>query len=131
MTTEHAGRQRLERSRQELAAARHLVAGGFLSQAMSRAYYATFYAAEEALFAIGETRSKHSGVISAFGHLIVREGGVGQDLGLLLRFLFERRNEADYELKSVPLEEAEKGVEDAQRLVDAVESWLSSREAEA
>lgn len=128
MTTEHAGRQRLERSRRELASARHLVAGGFFDQAVSRAYYAAFFAAEEALFAIGETRSKHSGVISAFGRLIVREGGMGQDLGSALRSLFDRRIEADYELRSVASGKAESAVADAEWFVNAVEAWLSTRD---
>jgi uncharacterized protein (UPF0332 family) len=37
----------LKRSREEIAAARLLAEGGFGSQAVSRAYYAVFYAADE------------------------------------------------------------------------------------
>ena len=55
----------LERSRHELAAARLLADNGFPAQAISRAYYAAFYAAEAALLGIGEVRSKHAGVIAA------------------------------------------------------------------
>jgi len=62
---------RLVRSRQELAAARLLASGGFPAQAISRAYFAAFFAAEEALVTLGETRSKHSGVVSAFGRLLI------------------------------------------------------------
>jgi len=61
----------LRRSRQELEAARYLAGGGFAPQAVSRAYYAAFFAAEEALLALGETRSKHSGVLAAFEKLVV------------------------------------------------------------
>ena len=86
----------LARSRQELRAARLLSGGGFGAQAVSRAYYAAFYAPEEALLALGETRSKHSGVLSAFGRLVVREGGLDEAMGQVLRSLFERRNDADY-----------------------------------
>ena len=60
----------MRRSRQELEAARYLAGGGFAPQAVSRAYYA-FFAAEEALLALGETRSKHSGVLAAFEKLVV------------------------------------------------------------
>lgn len=48
----------LPRARQELAAARVLIEQGFPAQAVSRSYYAAFYAAEAALLLLGETRSK-------------------------------------------------------------------------
>lgn len=97
----------LARSREELAAARLLAGEGFRAQAISRAYFAAFFAAEAALVALGETRSKHSGVISAFGRLVVRERGFDEAIGRLLPSPFERRNEADYALVEVPEEEAE------------------------
>lgn len=52
----------LTRSREELAAAQLLIDNGFPAQAVSRAYYAAFYAAEAALLRIGQVRSKHAGV---------------------------------------------------------------------
>jgi len=115
------------RSRQELAAARLLAEGGFGAQAVSRAYYAAFYAAQAALGTLGETRSKHSGVLSAFGSLVVREGGLGEDKGRILRSLFERRNAADYGDEVPPRAEAEAAISDAACFVDAVESWLVER----
>jgi uncharacterized protein (UPF0332 family) len=117
----------LERSRREVAAARLLAAGGFPAQAVSRAYFAAFFAAEEALGALGETRSKHAGVVSAFGRLVVREGGVEEGIGRLLRSLFERRNQADYAPIEVPPEEAAAAIEDAERIVDAIATWLQGR----
>src|SRR5438034_8210429 len=66
--------RRLTRSRQEIEAARLLADAGFAAQAVSRAYYAAFYAAEQALGSLGESRSKHSGVIAAFSKVAVREG---------------------------------------------------------
>jgi uncharacterized protein (UPF0332 family) len=117
----------LDRSRQELAAARLLAGRGFEAQAVSRAYYAAFFAAETALLALGETRSKHSGVISAFVHRLVRGGELEEDTGRLLRSLFERRNEADYSSVEVPLEEADAAVLDAERVVRGVEAWLARR----
>lgn len=119
--------RRLVRSRQELAAARLLASGEFPAQAMSRAYFAAFFAAEEALLALGETRSKHSGVVSAFGRLLIREGGFEEATGRLLRSLFERRNQADYAPVQVPAEEAVSAIHDAERFVDAVDDWLEAR----
>jgi uncharacterized protein (UPF0332 family) len=118
----------LGRSRQELRAARLLAEGGFGAQAISRAYFAAFFAAEAALLLLGETRSKHSGVISAFGRRVVREGGLEQSRGRYLRSLFERRNEADYGSRSVTAEEAEEALRDAETFVEAVARWIETQQ---
>ncbi len=117
----------LARCQEELAAARLLADKGFSAQAVSRAYFAAFFAAETALLALGETRSKHSGVVAAFIHLLVRGGDLDQDTGRLLRSLFERRNEADYAPIPVPPEEADAAIRDAEHVVTAVERWLDQR----
>jgi uncharacterized protein len=114
----------LSRSRQEVDAARLLAESDFAAQAVSRAYYAAFYAAEEAVSSLGESRSKHSGLIAAFGTVVVREGGLDEEMGRVLRSLFEQRNTVDYGQEAVSSEDAELAIRDAQRFVDAVESWL-------
>lgn len=117
----------LERSREELAAARHLLDGGYPAQAASRAYFGAFYAAEAALSTLGETRSKHSGVLAAFNRLVVKEGGCPEEVGRLLRALFETRNEADYGGGPMPAPEAERALQDARRVIDEVTGWLQRR----
>src|SRR5438876_1898723 len=116
----------LARSRREIEAARLLAEGDFAAQAVSRAYYAAFYAAELALGSLEESRSKHSGVIAAFGKLVVREGGLDEPIGRILRSLFEQRNAVDYGEADPSREDAELSIRDAQRFVDAVESWLTA-----
>jgi uncharacterized protein (UPF0332 family) len=118
----------LTRSRREIEAARLLAEGDFGAQAVSRAYYGAFYAAEQALGFLGESRSKHSGVIAAFSRLVVREGGLEQEMGRILRSLFEQRNDVDYGEAVASGKDAERAIRDAQRFVDAVESWLTERE---
>ena len=117
----------LGRSRDDLEAARHLAAGGFAGQAASRAYYAALHGAEAALLSLDETRSKHSGVIAAFGQLVVRAGGVDAETARALRSLFERRNEADDAGAPLSGEIAAAAIADAERFVAAVESWLAGR----
>lgn len=112
------------RAREELEVARSLVASGFNAQAVSRAYYGAFYAAEAALLAQGETRSKHSGVVAGFIQIVVRDGGHDPDAGRLLRSLFDRRNHADYTTEAVSAEEARLALADATRVVDLVTAWL-------
>ncbi len=118
----------LSRSREEIAAARLLAEGGFGSQAISRAYYAAFYAAEEALASLDESRSKHSGVIAAFGKHVVRESGVEEKFGRILRALFEQRNDADDGEAIASREEADRAIGEAERFVTAAESWLAQRQ---
>jgi uncharacterized protein (UPF0332 family) len=115
----------LSRSRQEIAAARLLADGDFAAQAISRAYYAAFYAAEQALASLGESRSKHSGVIAAFGQLVIREGGLDEEIGRVLRSLFEQRNNVDYGGAVASRADAEHAIRAAERFVEAVESWLA------
>lgn len=117
----------LARSRREIDAARLLGASDFAAQAISRAYYAAFYAAEQALASLGESRSKHSGTIAAFGRLVVREGGLDEETGRILRSLFEQRNDVDYGEAVASREDAELAIRDAERFVDRVESWLAER----
>jgi uncharacterized protein (UPF0332 family) len=114
----------LARARQEIEAARVLAAAGFAAQSVSRAYYGVFYAAEAALHSIGETRSKHSGVIAAFGRLVVREGGMDPETARALRRLFELRNAADYNwLEAADIEPAP-AVSDAELFIAAVADWI-------
>jgi uncharacterized protein (UPF0332 family) len=58
---------------------------------------------------------------------LVRGGHFDEETGRLLRSLFERRNEADYAPVEVPGEEADAAIRDAERVVSAVETWLSQR----
>lgn len=118
---------RLARSREELEAARVLVDREFFAQATSRAYYAAFYAAGEALFVLGETRSRHSGVVAAFAHLVVREGTVDEAVGRALRSLFDQRSAADYGGLPISGKQAAAALEQASQVVAAVERWLSDR----
>lgn len=124
------GEALLARARTELEAARTLEASDFPLQAASRAYYGAFYAAEAALLSLGETRSKHSGVISAFGLMVIKEGGFDPVLGGELRRLFELRGVADYLWLDEPQPDDYDPVAAAERFVDGVVRWLATRSDE-
>ena len=117
----------LARARRGLGAAATLIDAGFSEQAVSRAYYAVFHAAIAALLSLGEARSKHSGVIAAFGRLVVHEGGFDQQLARPLRDLFEERNDVDYGLEEPTPELARQRLTRARRFVDEVERWIEGR----
>lgn len=123
-----SGADRLVRARHELAAARHLAAGEFPGQAISRAYYAAFYAAQVALAELGETRSRDSGVVAAFGQLLIRPGLLDATSGRLLRSLFDRRAGADYDDADEPTsDDAQAAIRDAAFVVETVDRWLQRR----
>jgi uncharacterized protein (UPF0332 family) len=117
----------MARCRDEIAAAKVLSKEGFAAQAISRCYYAVFYAAEAALLSLGESRSKHAGVISAFGQLVVVREGVDERAGRLLRSLYDRRSHADYDLAPVPAQEAHQAIEDAETVAVIIQQWLEQR----
>ncbi len=117
----------LARARTEIEAARTLMAAEFPLQAASRAYYGAFYAAEAALLRLGETRSKHTGVLSAFGRMIIKEGGFDPALGGELRRLFELRGAADYMWLDEPQPDDYDPIDAAERFVDGVEQWLNAQ----
>lgn len=64
----------LDRAEETLKASKALRDRGFYKDAVSRAYYAMFYAAKAAVVKEGVRGKKHSGVISAFGRLFAKTG---------------------------------------------------------
>jgi uncharacterized protein (UPF0332 family) len=122
-----AEQRELERARREIGAARVLIEAGFPEKAVSSCYYAVFHAGEAGLLRLGEARSKHSGVLSAFGRMVVHEGGFDRETGRVLRRLFERRNDVDYGLEYPSKAEASALTDDAERFVTEAERWIEER----
>jgi uncharacterized protein (UPF0332 family) len=91
----------LDRARVYLASARLLRDAGDYESAVSRCYYAMFYAAEAALLARGVAAGSHKGVIAEFNRLYVKSGVVADDLGRALGQAFEKRQLGDYEFRRV------------------------------
>ena len=74
----------------DLAAARDNLRLGHLRAAVSRAYYAMFYATTALLGSRGLWRSKHQGLIAAFGEHFVRPGLIEPRYGRILHDAFDR-----------------------------------------
>lgn len=110
-----------------MAVARLLAEGGFAAEAVSRSYFAVFYAAEACLLALGEERSKHSAVLSAFTERLVRSAEIQPEIGRILRRLFDQRNRADYAATEPEADEARTAIADAERFIAAAEAWLEAR----
>ncbi len=90
----------LAKARRCLASAEILRQQQDFDSAMSRLYYAMFYAAEALLLARGQTFSSHRAVISAFGKLLVKTGELPPELHQWLIEAFDKRQLSDYEFLS-------------------------------
>ncbi len=83
----------LELSREKLRSADHLLRSGFLSDAVSRAYYAAFNSARAVLLMLGSHVRTHEGVAYKFGLRVIREGLGDRELGRTLNLLRQAREE--------------------------------------
>jgi uncharacterized protein (UPF0332 family) len=93
--------------------------------AVSRAYYAMFYAAEAALLGKGLSFSKHSAVIAAFGLHFVKPGIVRQDLQRYFTEGESLRNVSDYDVgPQVERQDAERQVSRARTFVEELAGLL-------
>ncbi|MBM3236092.1 HEPN domain-containing protein [Candidatus Poribacteria bacterium] len=87
----------LDKAESSLNAAKMLLREGYISESVSRAYYAMFYAAKAMLAEDGISRNKHSGVIANFGERYARTGRITREFHKQLNTAFEERSRADYE----------------------------------
>jgi uncharacterized protein (UPF0332 family) len=115
----------LENAHESLAVARLNLDNDFHSAAISRAYYAIFYAANALLSSRKIARSKHSGVLGAFRQHFVKTGEFSAELSEIYGRVMEDRHESDYELSDfLSRQEAEEDLASAEKFVGQVESWL-------
>jgi uncharacterized protein (UPF0332 family) len=77
----------LDKSESSLNAAKTLLREGYISESVSRAYYAMFYAAKAMLAEDGISRNKHSGVIATFGERYARTGRIAREFHPNFSFL--------------------------------------------
>jgi uncharacterized protein (UPF0332 family) len=117
----------LSRSDKEIAAAKHLIHGGFFEAAVSRAYYAMYHSAKAALSLKDIDARTHKGLIARFGLDLVGSGDVEPALGRAFAATEEEREEADYDLE-VPIrrEDAERAVAEAERFVAKMRERVAS-----
>ncbi len=112
----------LDRAGTSLMAAERLVAEGLFYDAISRAYFAMFYAAKALLIRDGFETSKHSAVIAAFGREYARTGRIDSRYHRLLIEGFERRQKADYDMSWIVDHDAAKAyLAEARSFVEAIE----------
>jgi len=115
----------LKDAHESLDAAKILLERGFYRDAISRAYYAMFYAASALLRARGIVTKSHRGVIAEFGLEFVNTGVVEKYYAKALSLAETSREKADYDPTYRPSEkEAESIVEDAEHFIERIEKAL-------
>ncbi len=115
----------IEHARETLDASKLNLDGGFYVSSINRSYYAAFYAANALLATLGESRSKHSGVMSVFRQRFIKTGELSLEAGENYRDLLESRQSSDYDLYTkVEPETAQQLFEKARSFLDEVEQWL-------
>jgi len=125
MTEQQAGL--LAKARRAVENAKAQVERGDHDFAVSRAYYAMFYAAEAVLLEKDLSFSKHSAVIAAFGLHFVRTGLVPAEFQRYLTEGQAARNVSDYDIgPEVTSAEAAEQIERAAKFVESASRLLST-----
>jgi len=97
----------------------------FPAGAVSRAYYACFYAASALLLCEGRHFVKHTGVRAALHEHLVRTGRLAPELGQAYDELLKSRQIADYgALNRVTTEEARRAIDRARLVIEGIERLL-------
>jgi uncharacterized protein (UPF0332 family) len=118
----------LHKAQESIDAARLLLSGRFPAFAVSRAYYAMFYAIQALLEGEGLAFSKHSAVISAFGKHLVKSGRVPVEFHRYVLDAWEARHEGDYApVSKITLEAAKEHVEHAAEFLVLAKSLVSPK----
>jgi len=115
----------LEKAERKLKVAEKLLRSDDYEDAVSRAYYAVFHAAQGLLLTEGERAETHKGVVTLFGLLFVKTGKFKKDLGKYLANLKDERESGDYEIFSyIDRETAETAIEEAKEFIRETQAYL-------
>ncbi|ADT83149.1 HEPN domain-containing protein [Thermococcus barophilus] len=122
----HEFEEYLQKAHEKLKATEILLSNGFYEDAISRAYYAMFYAARALLSTKNIYPKTHRGIVQKFGLEFVSKGLIEGFYAKALIAVQERRERADYDIYYIPtFEEAKEIFETAQRFVKRVEQAIS------
>jgi uncharacterized protein (UPF0332 family) len=115
----------LEKAERKLMVAEKLLRSDDYEDAVSRAYYAVFHAAQGLLLTEGERAETHKGVVTLFGLLFVKTGKFKKDLGKYLANLKDERESGDYEVFSyIDRETAGAAIEEAKEFIRETKVYL-------
>ncbi len=115
----------MERANRDLNATQSNLEQGFYEVAISRSYYAMFYATNALLSTHSISRSKHSGVIAAFSEYFVKTGIIESTYAKMLGQAFDTRLDSDYDIIFAADREMVESIQsDARQFVERIEQYL-------
>lgn len=115
----------IQRSKDTLEVAATMITHQYWADAVSKAYYAMFYAANAIILTRGISVSKHSAVISIFGEQFARTNVIDRHFHREFIDAFDDRQTADYSPRVLITEEdARNRLKLANEFVDAVINYL-------
>lgn len=117
----------MAKAEEKLGAAKTLIRGGFLDDAISRAYYAIFHAASAVLLSEGISVESHSALKDMFGLHFVKPGKIDRKYGRILSKLKDERETGDYDIyTSFEQDDAESAVKEAGEFLAAMKKYLAA-----
>jgi len=117
----------MEKAKQKLRAAEKLLDAHEYDDAVSRAYYAVFHAAQAVLLTEDLKADTHRGLVNLFGLHFVKTGKVDRKYGKYLANLKDDRETSDYEVFS-PIDEqtAKRSVGEAREFLEFAADYINS-----
>jgi uncharacterized protein (UPF0332 family) len=117
----------MQKAEKKLVVAKKLLKSGDYEDAVSRAYYAVYHAAQALLLTEGEKAETHKGVVTLFGLLFVKTGKFSKNIGKYIANLKDDRESGDYEIFSyVDRESAETAVSEAREFIKEAKEYLQN-----
>jgi uncharacterized protein (UPF0332 family) len=118
--------QYMKQAEYMLTVAEDLLTSLHFGSSVNRSYYAVFYAATALLLAVGEPRSSHHGVLSAFRQHFIKTERWPVEYSDLYGNLIEDRESSDY-MVFVPISQTDAGdaLQDARHFVAQAKVWLA------
>lgn len=115
----------IEKAEKKLGVAEKLLKSDDYEDAVSRAYYAVFHAAQALLLTEGQRAESHKGLVTLFGLLFVKTGKFSRNLGKYLANLKDNRESGDYEVFSyIDRETAETAIAEAKEFLNEGKLYL-------
>ena len=122
-------RYRLDKSYEDLIAAKEMLKLNMFKQSINRSYYSIFHAVRALLALDNVDFKRHSGVISYFQSHYVRSGEFDKLYSSILTSANIVRNQSDYDdFFLVTKEDAEKQMSNAEKFFATMKEYLDTKE---
>lgn len=119
---------RLMKARECLNDSRLLMENGGYKSSMNRSYYAVFHSLRAVLVFSDYDSKKHSGIISEFRRIHIKNGDFSEQLSKIIGSQFDLRSLSDYDdFFSASEETAEKCFDEAKYVLSEIEKFLSEK----